>query len=144
MPEEPKTDPRELKQLRLPNQDSIRRFLRIGGVLTLAAGALCMIIGFIDFFKASGTMEGPHLFWLFFIGMPLLFFGSIMTMNGFMGAMMRYQAGEMAPVATDTVKYAAKETQEAVETVAKAAAKGVVEGMATARAKDPKPGEGKD
>jgi hypothetical protein len=86
-------------------------------------------------------MEPPRLFWLGFIGLPLMAFGGWMCQFGYMGAITRYIAGETAPVATDTAKYIADETQGAVETVAKAAAKGIVEGIDAARSK---PGAGKD
>ena len=58
-----------------------------------------------------------------------------------MGAVARFIAGETAPVATDTANYLAEETKGAVETVAKAAAKGVVEGIEAGRSE---PGQGKD
>ena len=48
--------------------------------------------------------------------------------------MARFIAGETAPVASDTVNYMAEETKGAVETVAKAAAKGVAEGIEDGRA----------
>jgi hypothetical protein len=74
-------------------------------------------------------MEPPRHFWLAFVGIPLMFVGSVLSMYGFMGAVFRFAAGEVAPVGADTAKYMAEETKGAVETVAKAAAKGVVEGI---------------
>lgn len=62
-------------------------------------------------------------------------------MYGFMGAVFRFAAGEVAPVAADSVNYMAEETKGGVETVAKSAAKGVVEGMDAGRAES---GQGKD
>ena len=70
-----------------------------------------------------------------------MFVGAVLSQFGFMGAVARYMAGEAAPVATDTIKYVAEETKGAVETVSKAVAIGVVEGIDEARAKS---GEGKD
>ncbi|HXF10988.1 MAG TPA: hypothetical protein VN625_09395, partial [Desulfuromonadaceae bacterium] len=107
----------------------------------LGAGGICMVVAFVDFARSMNGMEPPHLFWMFFLGMPLMFAGFVMSQMGFMGAVTRFMAGEAAPVATDTANYVAKETEGAVETVAKAAAKGIVEGIDEARSK---PGEGKD
>jgi hypothetical protein len=91
---------------------------------------------------SAGSFGIPDYFWLAFVGMPLMFVGSVMSMYGFMGAVARFMAGEAAPVAADTVNYMAEETKGAVETVAKAAAKGVVEGMNAGRTEPP--GQGKD
>ena len=123
----------ELKRLQEPGQGSIRNFLRTAGLVLLLAGGLCEIGGFISFFSAFGGSGPPRFFWLAFVGMPLLFLGVVFCMFGFMGAVTRFMAGETAPVAVDAAKYAAEETQGAVETVAKAAAKGVVEGIEAGR-----------
>jgi ribosomal protein S27AE len=78
-------------------------------------------------------MEPPRLFWLGFIGIPLVFVGVVMCQLGFIGAVARYVAGEGAPVAADTIKYMADETKDAVETVVKSAAKGIAEGLEAGR-----------
>ncbi len=62
-----------------------------------------------------------------------MFVGGVLSMYGFMGAVFRFAAGEVAPVAADATNYMAEETKGAVETVAKAAAKGVVEGIEAGR-----------
>ena len=126
----------ELRRLQLPAQRSIRNGLRIAGPLILLAGLVCTITAFAGFF--TGRLG---LFWLGFVGLPLMFVGSVLCMYGFMGAVGRFVAGESAPVAADTVNYMAEETKGAVETVARAAAKGVVEGAEAGRTGA---GEGKD
>ena len=131
----------ELKRLQEPAQNSIRSFLRMAGVILLLAGGVCEIGGLISFFSAFDGSTAPRFFWLAFVGMPLLFFGTTCCIFGFMGAAARFIAGESAPVAADSVNYMAEETKGAVETVAKAAAKGVVEGIDAGRAKS---GQGKD
>ena len=128
------TDPQrpvspELRNLQQPGQDSTRRILRRAGLITLGIGLLCLIVSLAEFFFRVGSMEEPRFFWLAFIGMPLIFVGGLMCQFGFMGAIARFTAGEVAPVATDTARFVAEETKGAVETVSKAAAKGVVEGM---------------
>jgi len=114
----------ELKRLQEPGQNSIRNFLRVAGIALLVLGVICVAIG------TALTFNGHMgMFLLAFIGIPLMFVGMVMCQFGFMGAVTRFIAGETAPVAVDAAKYAAEETKGAVETVAKAAAKGVVEGM---------------
>src|ERR1043166_3743134 len=124
----------ELKRLQQPAQNSIRGALRIAGPTSLLIGIVCLIVAVVNFFVSTGHNNPPGLFWLFFIGMPLVFIGGVLCQFAFMGAVARFIAGETAPVAADTVNYVAEETKGAVETVAKAAAKGVVEGIQEGRA----------
>jgi hypothetical protein len=131
----------ELKRLQSPQQNSIRKTLRIAGPVIFLTGAICTVIGLISFFASFGSFGMPHYFWLAFIGMPLMFVGGVMCQFGFLGAVVRFIAGESAPVAADTANYLAEETKGAVETVAKAAAKGVVEGIDAGRKET---GQGKD
>ena len=67
----------------------------------------------------------------------MMFVGGAMCMFGFVGAFSRYIAAEQAPVAKDTINYMADGTQEAVRTVARAAAQGVTEGVQRAQAITP-------
>lgn len=131
----------ELKRLEQPAQNSIRTALWIIGPAILIAGLLCLIVAGISFFASIGSFSPPRFFWLAFVGIPLLFIGSVLSMYGFMGAVFRFAAGEVAPVAADSVNYMAEETKGGVETVAKAAAKGVVEGIDAGHAES---GQGKD
>jgi hypothetical protein len=67
----------------------------------------------------------PSNFWMAFIGLPLLVIGASMTRYGYMGAMARYVADEVAPVAADTVNYVVDETEDSITTVAKAIGEGI-------------------
>src|SRR5882724_6829719 len=131
----------ELKRLQQPGQNSIRKGLRVAGLVVFVVGLLCVIVSAISLFTSASGGGRPHLFWLGFVGMPLMFVGGVLCQFAFLGAVARFMAGETAPVAVDTVNYVAEETKGAVETVAKAAAKGVVEGIEAGRTK---PGQGKD
>ena len=124
----------ELRRLQQPGQNSIRKGLRVAGPAIFLVGLLCFIIAAISLFASAGGGGMPHLFWLGFVGLPLMFVGGVLCQFGFMGAVARFMAGEAAPVAVDTVNYMAEETKGAVETVAKAAAKGAVEGIEAGRA----------
>jgi hypothetical protein len=56
-------------------------------------------------------------------------FGAQLTMVGFMGAIARYQAGEIAPVGKDTFNYLADGTRDGVKTVASSIASGIADGL---------------
>lgn len=118
-----------LKRLQTPEQKVTGNFLRKIGPLVFIAGLISVIIAAINFFMAFGGEGPPRFFWLFFVGMPLMFVGGVMSQFGFLGTFTRFVAGETAPVAADTMNYMADETKVAVETVAKSAAKGIVEGI---------------
>lgn len=129
-----KADSPELRQLQLPAQKSIRKTFRIAGPVILLIGTGCVTVAAAELFSGFGKFEPPRHIWLAFVGMPLMFVGSVLSMFGFMGAVLRYEAGEAAPVATDAVKYVAEETKGAVETVSKAVGKGVIQGIEAGRA----------
>jgi hypothetical protein len=119
-------------QLRDPRHESFRLFFRITGPAVLAVGGVCMIVAMVNFFS-SGLGEPPRLFWLFFVAMPLLFFGGVLSMLGFGGAVARYQAGEMAPVGKDVVNFMAEGTQQGIRTMAQAAGSGLAAGLTEGR-----------
>jgi hypothetical protein len=107
-----------------------RRFFRVAGPLVALGGLGFIAVALIDFFKAFGSFgQSPRLFWCFFVGMPFLFVGIIMCKLGYIGAVVRYLAGETAPVAKDTFNYMAEGTQDGVRTIARSAAEGMKEGL---------------
>lgn len=112
-----------------PGHTNVRSLLRVIGPITLAVGGLFVLIGFGSFFASFGHAGTPRYFWCAFVGMPLLFVGGVMTMYGFMGAITRYQAGEVAPVGKDTFNYMAEGTRTGVRTMASAAGAGLADGM---------------
>ncbi len=120
-----------------PGQAKYRTVCRIVGPLVFLVGVACVVTAGVDFFTADDI---PRLFWLGFVGMPLLFVGSVLLMAGFMGAVARYAAAEQAPVAADTFNYVAGETGEGVRAVASA----VREGLAAGARRCAACGEGND
>lgn len=94
----------------LKENPKLRKRLRVLGVILTAIGGLFMLIAFIDFFAS----DFPTLFWLFFVGMIILFPGSIMLKFGFMSTVARYTASEMAPVKKDTLNYLIGGTREEI------------------------------
>jgi RNA polymerase subunit RPABC4/transcription elongation factor Spt4 len=107
-----------------PKHSEIRQVLRILGPLAAAVGLLLIATGFGSFFMSFGTFEPPRYFWCAFLGMPLLFLGIAMSQFGFLGAVARYQARELAPVGKDTFNYLAEGTKDGVQTIASAVAAG--------------------
>jgi hypothetical protein len=47
------------------------------GVGLIVIGLGCLVVGFVDFVVSGENMEPPKLFWLWFLGMPLLAAGLI-------------------------------------------------------------------
>lgn len=113
-----------------PRQSGTRRLLRWVGLVILGLGGAFTLIGMGSFFASFGSSGPPRYFWCVFLGMPLLFVGSAMTMFGFLGAVQRYVAGESAPVAKDVVNYMGENTQPGVKSIAKAVTEGIREGLA--------------
>lgn len=108
-----------------PGHAQKRTILRIVGVLFLIPGAVLMITGMVSIFSSFDSHEPPRYLWCCFAGMPLLFVGFVATMNGFMGAMSRYSAGEMAPVGKDAFNYMAEECDEGIAAATAAVGKGL-------------------
>ncbi|MCC7387784.1 MAG: zinc ribbon domain-containing protein [Phycisphaerales bacterium] len=108
-----------------PNHTKVRALLRVLGPIVLAAGLLCAVAAFVSFARAFGGSGPPRLFWLGFVGLPLIFVGGVLCKYGFMGAVSRYAAGEQAPVAADTLNYLAEETRPGVRAGASAVREGL-------------------
>ena len=119
-----------------PKHSSTRRTLRTLGPILAGIGLLLIVIGVGSFFASFGSFEPPRYFWCAFLGMPLLFVGLAMCSFAFQGAILRYQAGEVAPVAKDTINYMAEGTREGVKTVATAFGEGIAAGMNNPRKAD--------
>jgi len=100
-----------------------RSFFRLLGPVLLVIGAICLIVALIDFFTLQ-YFEEPKFFWLFFVALPVIFFGFILTGLGYGGAMAKYQTEEYAPVAKDTFNYLAAETASGVKEISKAIQEG--------------------
>ena len=113
-----------------PKHREIRQVLRIAGPVAAGFGCLLMAIGVGSFFLSFGGSGPPRFFWCAFLGMPILFVGVVMCMFGFMGAVARFQAGEVAPVGKDTFNYLAEGTKGGVQTLATAVGAGLTQGMA--------------
>jgi len=108
-----------------PRHEQTRRTLRRLGVSLLILGGVLVVIGIVSFFLAIGGTEPPRYFWCAFVGMPIGFVGLVLSSYGFMGSIMRYSAGQMAPVGKDTFNYMAHGTKEGLQPVASAIGEGL-------------------
>ena len=113
-----------------PGHRKVVKILRIAGFILFVLGGVCILVAFINLIGVimDGASGPPRLFWLFFIGIPLSFFGLVMISAGFAGKIARFQAAQYAPVAKDTFNYMAEGTQEGVKTIAKSITQGMEEG----------------
>jgi hypothetical protein len=117
------------RQLSSPHHQTTRSVLRIGGPILAVVGLIFLIVGLVDFFGAFGGGGPPQRFWCFFVGMPLLFVGLVMTQFGYLGAFYRYVATEATPVATDAFNETADGIQPGVRKIARSIAEGLNEGQ---------------
>jgi hypothetical protein len=107
-----------------PSHEQVRGVLRWLGPLLLATGLAFLAVGVFNFFSSFGTMEPPRYFWCAFVGIPLLGIGAALTRFGYLGAMLRYMAGEVSPVGRDTFNSVAEGTRPGVEAIARAVGEG--------------------
>jgi hypothetical protein len=82
-----------------------RNVFRVVGVIALVAAVTFLVIGLKDFFASSDSFEGPHKFWMVFVGILGLAVAGWLLQAGFMGAASRYVAGETTPVIKDSAAY---------------------------------------
>ena len=73
-----------------------KKYLRITGFILTPLGAICEIVGTINFMIASQNFEQPSLFFLLIIGMPLLAVGIMCLLFSYMREMTNYTIDETA------------------------------------------------
>ena len=92
----------------------LNKVLRILGFIFLPLGIICTLTGMIDFFVAAAEFGTPKLFFLCFIGMPLIFVGTICLINGYRKQINQYHASQTAPVTKDVANYMIDGTRESL------------------------------
>ena len=63
-----------------------RNVFRVVGVVVLVAAVTFLVLGLKDFFASSDSFEGPHRFWMVFVGIFGLAIAGWCLQAGFMGA----------------------------------------------------------
>jgi hypothetical protein len=117
-----------------------RSILRIIGPLILIIGILLTVVGIGGFFLGivssfdnGPSFDGPpdsfKLFFLAFLGIPMMGIGAMITKFAYLGAVARYVASEAAPVAKDTTNYMIDGTKDAVGDLAQSVGSGFAAGM---------------
>jgi hypothetical protein len=86
-------------------QQVARTAFRVVGVVLLVVALGLLATGLQDFFSTSDSLEGPHKFWMIFVGILMLGPAGWCLQAGFMGAATRYAAGETMPVVKDSASY---------------------------------------
>lgn len=120
---------------------SNRSILRIIGPVILVIGILLTIVGIggfifgaISSFDSGPSFDGPpdafKLFFLAFLGLPMIGIGAMITKVAYFGAIARYVASEAAPVAKDTTNYMLDGTKDAIGGLAQSVGAGIAAGMA--------------
>jgi hypothetical protein len=108
-----------------PRQREIRTVLRALGPATVIVGAGFVAVGMISFFSAFGSMEPPRFFWCAFVGGPLVVIGMSISKFAYLGAAVRFLAGETAPVAKDMSNYMVEGTRGSIRDFAAAVGEGL-------------------
>ncbi len=108
-----------------PKHQQLRSVLRFIGISMAGIGLVLTLVGFIDFFRSANSFAPPRYFWCAFAGLPLLGVGLMISSVAFMGAVTRFQAKEVTPVAKEAFNYLAAETDGAIRGIAHAVAQGI-------------------
>ncbi len=114
------------QQPRFPDERhaKARVVLRWVGPVLLALGVVLTAIGFYTVIAGDPFGE-PLRAALPFVGMPLMFVGGVMSMYGYMGALARYHAGEITPVAGQAFNRFAEDTRPSLRAMAGAVSEGM-------------------
>lgn len=97
--------------------EKTKRTLKIVGIVLMAVGLVCDIVGFIDIFRAIHNESMPSVPFLLFIGLPMFGIGLILLIFGAHREIARYVKDESVPV----INEASRELTPAVRAVVNAA-----------------------
>lgn len=90
------------------DQSTKRMIARVVGIVCMGIALVLIGLAIADFFTPFNSDQfgaEPTKFWMFFLALPFFIVGGIGLNAGFMGAGVRYAAGEVAPTARDTLDY---------------------------------------
>ena len=90
------------------------KVLKVLGFIFLPIGIICELIGFIDFFNAFETFGSPKLFFLKFIGMPILFVGIVCLTLGYRKQITEFHADSVAGVNKDISNFMIDGTRDSI------------------------------
>ena len=108
--------------------EETKKKIKIFGAVALLVGLVCVVIGFVNFFSTAISGDGfPKLFFLLFIGFPLLVIGTAALSFGFRREILRYNKNEGIPV----MKEAGNELAPTIKNIAEACREGKSEDTVT-------------
>jgi hypothetical protein len=82
-----------------------RNVFRVVGLVVLVAAVTFLVVGLRDFFASEDSFDGPHKFWMVFVGIFGLAIAGWCLQAGFLGAATRYAAGETMSTVKDSATY---------------------------------------
>lgn len=89
----------------MKKHENIKNKLKIAGFVFLAAGIALSVAAFVNFFKTAFNGGGqPKLFFLFFIGFPLLGLGGAILGFAFQREVINYTENESMPVIKEAIR----------------------------------------
>ena len=88
----------------MSNSKNSKKFLKILGGTIAAIGLTLAIVGFSNLFSTSHDDGFPKLFWLAFVGLPLLAFGLMLLLFGFRREISRYALNATLPIVNETLQ----------------------------------------
>ncbi len=100
-----------------------KRTLQILGCVFTVLGLALMIAGFVDFFVSVNNSDMPGLFFLLFLGFPLVFVGICCLTLGFRKEMARYVKNEAVPV----INEASSELKPTISNIGQALKEGLTD-----------------
>lgn len=96
--------------------EQAKKRIKIIAFFCLFIGLVLTIIGFVDFFTSVANNTMPSLFFMLFIGFPLLGIGISLLAFGFRKEIMRYNKNESVPI----INEASDEISPTINNIAKA------------------------
>lgn len=96
--------------------EKLKNKIKIAGFIALCTGLVLSAVAFVDFFLAIRSGDMPGLFFLFFIGFPLLGIGGGLLSFGYRREILRYGKNESMPV----IKEAGREAAPVIKDMADA------------------------
>lgn len=81
----------------------LKKKLKTIGIILVVVGGVCAIVGFAEFFITMSMMSGaPKLFFLLFIGLPMIGIGAGLLTFAYRGDIMRFTKNEAVPIINET------------------------------------------
>lgn len=110
----------DINNIETKNHRTAKIILRIIGFILLPIGLTLSIIGLVSFFESANSLgqQKPELFYMLFIGGPLVFIGLACLFISFMKNISSFTASQTAPVAKNVANYIIDGTSDSLSNAA--------------------------